>query len=152
MDTGRWKHGDGFPILDLLAQFEFKFSSSLSFQLGKLVDRHSPRLPEMESGEEGRGQDVWDFLLESGSVFVVIGWLDAHHPCAGPHALRLRVGLPDRYVSWESMRDLIPQVVAALELPADVPYHVDLAGLSQQTCTENPQSEFVSTTRWERRD
>ncbi len=106
----------------------------------------------MEPGEERiDGRDKWDLMLESGSVFVVLGWLDIHHPCDGLHALRLRVGLPDRYVSWESMRDLVPQVVAALELPADVSYHVDLVGLSQQTCTEEPQSELGSTTQWQHR-
>jgi hypothetical protein len=150
VDTNRWKHGDEFPVLDLTARFEFKTSSSLSFELGKLVDRHTPRLPEMEPGEERiDGQDKWDFLLESGSVFVVIGWLDVHHPCDGFHVLRLRVGLPDRYVSWESMRDVVPQVVASLGLPADLPYRVELAGLSQQTSTEEPQSGFVSTMRWQ---
>lgn len=141
MDTARWKHGDEFPMLDLVAQFQFRSPGSVSFQLGKAVDRHSPRLPEVEGGEP------WDFLLESGSVFVVLGWLDAHHPCDGFHPLQLRVGLPDRYVCWESMRDLVPQVKAALGLPADEPYHVLLAGLSQQTSTEVPQSGFVSTTR-----
>jgi len=150
MDTGRWKHGDEFAVLDLVAQFEFKAPTSLSFQLGKSVDRHTPRLPEMELGEERiDGRDKWDFLLESGWVFVVIGWLDIHHPCDGLHPLRLRVGLPDRYVSWESMRDLVPQVKAALGLPAEVPYHVDLAGLSQQTFTEEPWNGFASTTRWQ---
>ena len=90
MDTGRWKHGDGFPILDLVAEFAFKTSSSVSFQLGKSVDRHSPRLPEMEPGADRiNGRDKWDVLLESGSVFVSLGWLDAHHPCDGLHALRL---------------------------------------------------------------
>lgn len=152
MDTARWKHGEEFSVLDLVARFEFKTPGSLSFRLGKSVDRHSPRLPEMELGEERiDGRDKWDFLLEAGSVFIVIGWLDVHHPCDGSHPLRLRVGLPDRYVSWESIRDLVPQVVAALGLPAGVPYHVDLAGLSQQTSTEGPQSGFVSTRRWQPR-
>src|SRR5262245_33794513 len=138
MDAGRWNHGGEFPVLDLVAQFQFKTPSSLSFQLGKSVDRNTPRLPEMDGGEP------WDFLLESGSVFVVIGYLDAHHPCEGLHRLQLRVGLPDRYVCWESMRDLVPQVKAALGLPPDESYHVSLAGLSRQTSTEEPQSGFVS--------
>jgi hypothetical protein len=47
------------------------------------------------------------------------------------------------------MRGLVPAVVAALELPADVPYHVHLAGVSRQTSMEEPQSGFVSTTRWQ---
>lgn len=142
MDTGRWTHGDEFPMLDLVAQFQFGTPGSLSFQLGKVVDRNSPRLPEMEVVES------WDFLLESGAVFVIIGWLDVHHPCGGIHPLRLRVGLPDRYVSWESMRDLVPQVKAALGLPADEPYRLLLSGLSRQVGTEEPLAGFVSATRW----
>lgn len=149
METARWKDGDKFPVLDLVAQIKFKTPSSLSFELGKSVDRNSPRLPEMEPGEERiNGLDKWDGLLESGPVFVVLGWIDVHHPCDGFHPLRVRVGLPDRYVSWESMRDLMPQLIAALGLPENVPYHIDLVGLSQQTCTEKPQSTFASTTRW----
>jgi hypothetical protein len=150
MNTDRWKHGDQFPVLDLVARFEFKTACSLSFELGKTVDRHSPRLPEMEPGEERiDGRDKWDWLLETGSVFVGLGWLDAHHPCDDFHPLRLRVGLPDRYVSWESIRDLVPGVIAALELPPDVQYRVELAGLSEQLCTEVPARGFVSTTRWQ---
>jgi len=145
VDTSHWAHGDAFPILDLIARFEFKTPSCVSFQLGKSVDSHSPRLPEMEPGEElPGGGDKWDMLLASGSVFVVIGWLDVHHPCDGFYPLRLRIGLPDRYVCWESMRDLVPQVVASMRLPRDVPYQVHLIGMSQQTCTEHPQSAFVS--------
>jgi hypothetical protein len=68
-------------------------------------------------------------------------------PCEVHHRLQLRVGMPDRYVSWESMRDLVPQVKDALGVPPDEPYL--LAGLSQQTSTEEPQFEFVSTTRWQ---
>lgn len=149
MDTTRWKHGDEFPVLDLVARYEFKSASSLSFELGKLIDRHSPRLPEMEPGEEQiDGRDKYDFLLSFGAVFIVLGWLDVHYPCDPFRRLRVRVGLPDRYVSWESMRDLMPQVIAAVGLPGDVPYHVHLVGMSQQTSTEEPQSQFVSTTRW----
>jgi hypothetical protein len=44
---------------------------------------------------------------------------------------------------------LVPQVKAALGLPADEAYHISLVGLSQQTSMEEPQSEFVSTTRWQ---
>src|SRR5262245_24835276 len=129
MDTARWKHGDEFQVLDLIARFEFKSPSSLSFGLGVLVGRDSPRLPEMdELTEEQRG-----FLVGPGPVYLMIGWLDAHHPCDGLHRLQLRVGLPDRYVCWESMRDLVPQVLNALGLPADESYKVHLSGMSQLT-------------------
>ena len=140
MDTARWKRGDEFTVLDLVAQCQFKSVSSLSFQLGTSVVRESPRLPEMDDMDE----ELLNFLLEGAGFFVVVGWLDVHHPCNGPHRLQLRVGLPDRYVCWESMRDLVPQVIAALQLPTDESYHVSLNRLSRQTSTEFPQSGFVS--------
>jgi hypothetical protein len=138
MDTARWKDSDEFAVLDLVAQFQFKTASSVSFQLGTKGD--TLQLPGMDK----------PWVLGAGRVFTVIGWLDAHHPCAGFHRLQLRVGLPDRYACWESMRDLVPQVKAALGLPADESYHISLVGLSRQTSTEEPQSGFVSTTRWQR--
>jgi hypothetical protein len=140
METAHWKHGDKFQVLDLVAQFEFKSVSSLSFNLGKLIARDLPRLPEMDNMD----QESLDFVFASGSMFVVIGWLDAHHPSEPYNRLRLRVGLPDRYISWESMRDLVPQVVAALQLPTDVPYRVHMSGLSQETFTEDPPTVFYS--------
>jgi hypothetical protein len=136
MDTNRWKHGDQFAFRDLVAEYQFKTASSVSFQLGTKGD--TLQLP---------GMDV-QWMMGLGRVFSVIGWLDAHHPCEGFHRLHLRVGLPERYACWESMRDLVPQVKAALGLPPDESYHVYMAGLSEQTSTEEPQSEFVSTTRW----
>jgi hypothetical protein len=57
VDTRRWKQGEQFPVLDLVAPFQFKTASSLSFQLGKSVDREPPQLPEMEGGEP------WDILF-----------------------------------------------------------------------------------------
>jgi hypothetical protein len=132
MDTTRWKHGDGFTVLDLVAEFQSKTASSLSFQLGTRGD--SLTLPGMK--------EPW--VLGGGRVFSVIGWLDIHHPCDGPHRLRLRVGLPDRYACGESMRDLVPQVIAALGLPPDESYHVHVAGVSQETWTEWPPSAFYS--------
>lgn len=122
IDTTRWKDGDGFPLLDLIAEFRFKSASTVSFELG-YSDR--PDRP----GE--------------GRLVSIIGWLDAHHPCDGVHRLQLRIGLPDRYASWESMRDLVPQVKAALELPPDETFHVSLVGLSKWTSMEEPQSGIV---------
>jgi hypothetical protein len=137
MDTTRWKHGDGFAFLDLVAEFQFKTASSLSFQLGTKGD--TLQLPDMK--------EPW--VLGPGRVFTVIGWLDVHHPCEGCHRLQLRVGLPDQYACWQSMRDLVPQVKAALGLPADESYEIHIGGLSKQTSTKEPQTEFVSTTRWQ---
>jgi hypothetical protein len=142
MDTTRWKEGDSFPVLDLIAQFAFKSASSMSFELGTHLGPGSPRTPEMK-----REESLEQLLQMGGSAFFIIGWLDIHHPCEGSHRLQLRVGLPDRYVSWESMRDLVPQVLAALGLQADESYHVHLAGLSKETSTEWPQSGFVDASR-----
>lgn len=137
MDTSRWKEGDGFAVLDLVAEFQFKTASSLSFQLG--TKGNAIQLPDME--------EPW--VLGPGRVFTVIGWLDVHYPCEGFHRLQMRAGLPDRYACWEAMRDLVPQVKAALGLPADESYHVYMGGLSEQTSMEEPQSSFVCTTRWQ---
>ena len=133
MDTGRWQHGAEFPLLDLTAQFEWKSASSLSFQLGM---KDAPiELPNAPPGFDLRG-------------FVVIGWLDIHHPCEGYQRLRLRVGLPERYANWEAMRDIVQQVIAILELPADESYHIELASPSLRTSTCWPSGTFDSVTRW----
>jgi hypothetical protein len=137
MDTTGWKIGDSFAVLDLVAEFQFKTASSVSFQLG--TKGNTLQLPDMDQ----------PWVLGAGRVFTIIGWLDAHHPCEGFHRLQLRVGLPDRYACWESMRDLVPRVKEALGLPPDESYHVNLAGLSQQTSMEEPQSGFVCTRRWQ---
>jgi len=136
MDTSRWKEGDEFAVLDLVAEFQFKTASSLSFNLG--TRGTTLQLPDMEK----------PWVLAPGRVFTVIGWLDVHHPCEGLHRLQLRIGLPDRYACWESMRDLVPQVKAALGVPADESYHVYMTGLSIQTSMEEPQSGFVCTAQW----
>jgi hypothetical protein len=133
MDTTRWKHGDEFAVLDLVAQFQFKTDSSLSFQLGTKGD--SIQIP-------GRSEP---WVLGGGRVFTVVGWLDVHHPCDGPHRLRLRVGLPDKHVCGKSMRSLVPDVIAALGLPADASYHVTIVRMTQQSSMEWPLSVFVST-------
>ena len=85
-------------------------------------------------------------MVGPGRVFDIVGWLDAHHPCEGFHRLLLRIGLPEPYVCWESMRDLVPQVKAALGLPAADSYRVSLVSLSRMTSTEEPQYGAVSKT------
>jgi hypothetical protein len=46
MDTARWKDGDRFAVLDLVAEFQFKTASSVSFQLGTKGD--TIQLPGMD--------------------------------------------------------------------------------------------------------
>jgi hypothetical protein len=135
MDTARWNdRDDEFAVLDLIARFRFKTACSVSFELGTKGDTLD--LP----GRRNRRR----LVVAPGRVFSIIGWLDAHHPCEGYHRLQLRVGLPDPYVCWESMRDLVPQVKAALGLPADESYRVCLTELTRQTAMEDPQSGCVS--------
>jgi hypothetical protein len=149
MDTSRWKHGEEFAVLDLVARFEFKTGSSVSFLLCKSISRHEARIPEMEPGEEKiGGLDKWDFLMESGPALIGLGWLDIHHPCEGGHPLQIRVGLPDRYVSWESIREMVPKVKEVMGLPPDEPFEGYITGLLRQLSVEEPQRGFVSTTRW----
>jgi hypothetical protein len=135
MDTDRWHDGAEIAILDLTARFRFKSALSLSFELG-MKDALIELPPDCVGAFDGlRG-------------FVVVGWLDVHHPCEGQHRLRLRAGLSDRYVSWESMRDIVQRIIAVLELPADESYHIELAGLSHQTVMWAPNVTFDSVTRW----
>jgi hypothetical protein len=135
MDTSRWNVGAEFPILDLVARFLFKSTSSMSFDLG--AERNlADLLPDAGS---------W---VDLGKAFAIEGWLDIHHPCEGFYRLQIRVGLTDRYVSWESMQEVAKCVIAVLELPADESYHIYLAGVSQATSAWWPQTEFVSTTKW----
>jgi len=128
-------HRPGVPAAaGLVARFRIRTASSVSFDLGTKGDTlHLP-------GRRGPR------VVGPGRVFDIVGWLDAHHPCEGFHRLLLRIGLPEPYVCWESMRDLVPQVKAALGLPAADSYRVSLVSLSRMTSTEEPQYGAVSKT------
>lgn len=138
MDTSRWSVGDEFTVLGLKAALEFKTAASLSFKLQASSDTDS--LPE--------AANLPPLLLEMGPVQIVLGWLDVHHPCEGAHRLLVRAGLPDRYVSWESMRDLVKGVLTELNLPVDESYRIEMVGVSQQMTLWHPQLEFESTSKW----
>lgn len=138
MDTSRWNVGDGFTILGLTAKLEFKSASSLSFALGASSDTES--LPE--------AAELPAFLLEGGPVHIVLGWLDIHHPCEGVHRLRVRAGVPDRFVTWESLICVVKTVIVELRLPADESYYAHFSGKAEQLETWEPQTGFVSTGKW----
>ena len=138
MDTSEWVTGREFPVLDLIARFEWKSPSSLSFYLGS----EKPLADVLEN------PDPRFAGLDFGNCFAVIGWMDIHYPCEGFHRLRIRAGVPDQYMTWESARDMVKCVLAALKLPPDESYQVDLVGSSQWMSAVWPQTEFVSTTKW----
>jgi hypothetical protein len=121
MDTNRWKTGQEFVLLDLVAALEFKSASSLSFRLGTKGD--TLQLSDIE--------EPW--VMGPGLVFTVIGWVDAHHPCEGHIKARLRVCLPERYLEWEQMRDLVQRLFEQLGIPADETYEADFIAASRQT-------------------
>jgi hypothetical protein len=60
MDTTRWKTGDGFVVLDLVAELQFKTASSVSFRLGTKGD--ALQLPGMNK----------PWVLGAGRVFTAV--------------------------------------------------------------------------------
>ena len=89
---------DCFELLDLVACFEFKTETSISFQVGK------------------RSKD--------GGMFSVRGWLDVHHPVDMKEYTKayLRISLPPKYLELEQERQVLTSVFEALELPAQETY------------------------------
>jgi hypothetical protein len=122
-----------FEFLDLIGTVTYKTIASVSFDLGQ-----KSNVLELSDGT----QTFYD------DVFNVIGWLDAHFPCQGFHKLVIRCSLPPDYVSFESMRDLIPFVTQALRLPSEVSYKIHMESGSHATSMEHPQQGFVCTKKW----
>jgi hypothetical protein len=87
-----------FPFLDWIGRLGFSTASSVSFQLGRLSDT-----VDLSDGTR--------HYIGAGRVFYGVGWLDAHYPCNGFHKLQIRCSLPGDYITFESMRDLVPQFV-----------------------------------------
>jgi hypothetical protein len=127
------KHGDRFPVLDLLARFAFKSPGSISFHLGT------------ESDTLSLGGET--IAVHPGCVFNVIGWVDVHHPCEGHIKARLRVLLPARYHGWEQMRLLVEQVFSALGIPADETYEAHFVSADRQTGLEQATDRDGKTDR-----
>lgn len=120
-----------FEFLDLIGQLSHSSASSVSFQLGRKTD--SIELPT------GNLQ-----FMGEGRVFSVCGWLDAHYPCHGFHKLLVRCSLPNDYVRFESMRNLIRCVTAALGLPPNVSYQIHIESSINAMTMEHPQEDFVT--------
>jgi len=115
LDTARWKVRDEFPLLDLVAAFEFKSETSLSFCLG--TKENSLLLSDM----------LEPLYLGDVAVFKSVGWLDIHHPCQGHIKARFRFFLPASYQVFPTMRAAIQQVFEAVGIPADETYEAHFA-------------------------
>lgn len=90
MDTNSFSTNlNRFDVLDLVAQYEFKTESSISFTLGHGTPAH----------------------------FQSLGRVEVHHPCVGSFNARLRVWLPDQHINLTSMIEVIQRVFLALTIP-----------------------------------
>lgn len=116
-----FKHGDRFPILDLIALFNFKSPGSISFDLA--TDSDTLDFPS----------DEVSLPVEPGYVFNVIGRVDVHHPCEGHIKAQIRVLIPAQYHRPEQMKELVQQMLAALGIPADETFEASFAWAEQQT-------------------
>jgi hypothetical protein len=103
MDTSRFTSPtDEFPLLNLTAKFAFKTTSSISFHVGRIADVHPDDEPDM---------------VVSG--FVVIGWIDVHHPCDSCIKTQIRICIPEKYHQIERMEDMVKAICEALSIPPD---------------------------------
>jgi hypothetical protein len=103
MDTSRFTSPtDEFPLLDLTAKFAFKTTSSVSFHVGRIADVHPDNEP--------------DFVV---SGFVVIGWIDVHHPCDSCIKAQIRICIPVEYHQFERMEKMVKAICEALSIPPD---------------------------------
>lgn len=119
-----------FSFLDLIGTRTFRTSASISFHLGHKSDH-------IQYSDGSR------HFFGKNRVFNVVGWLDVHYPCEGFHKLQIRCSLPDSYVRYESMRDLVFQLCEILCLPVHTPYKIHLQAHGLGTSMEDPQGGFV---------
>lgn len=98
MDISRFhSQHDRFPLLDLMAQFDFKTETSIAFLVG-----------------EG-----------TSCFFHVHGRVELHHPCMrefeGQAKVYVRVTLPARYVTEEKLEETIQQSLKTLYTVLSIP-------------------------------
>jgi hypothetical protein len=126
MDTSRFGGcgGDGgaFRVLELTARCLFKSATSISFQL----DRDREFIRRDDSGAEVHRR-----------TSLHVGRVDVHHPCKGHIKTQLLVMLPDKYHSFEPMRDLVAGIFEALGIPADETFESLFVSPGKQAAYEN---------------
>ena len=114
---------DQFAVLDLIASFNFKSASSISFLLGTESDKLL--LNDGTSIQCGKG-----------FVFKVVGSVDVHYPCDDHVKAKVRVELPDRYHSHDQMQQFVKQLFWELTIPADETYEAAFVSARCQTLIE----------------
>lgn len=124
-----------YPFLDLVGNISSSTSASVSFDVGQKSDYW-----ENDQGERTH--------LGAGRVFHVCGWLDAHYPCRQFHKLKIRSALPDEYIHFEGVHELVACVKRALQLPDHVSWSVAVYSVSTSLSMEHPQSGFICDTKW----
>jgi hypothetical protein len=126
MVTKRFDHGreHEFPVLDLVASFEFKSRSSISFMLGQRSN--TLMIPGM-GGPLFLGRDA---------VFNEIGRIDVHHPCDGHIKAQLLIVLPAEYHASDRRERLIEQVFEALSIPPDETFEALFVSPNEQLLDE----------------
>jgi len=124
-----------YPFLDLVGNISSSTSASVSFDVGRKSD-----YTENDQGERT--------YLGAGRVFHVCGWLDAHYPCQQFHKLKIRSALPDEYLHFEGVHELVACVKRALQLPDHVSWSVAVYSVANSLSMENPQSGLICDTKW----
>lgn len=134
METRRFhKRGPEFVVLDLIASFAFKSSTSISFDLGRYGDTLS--LPD----------DGISLPVGPRGVFRTMGWIDVHHPCEREGTAKLRICLPREYHGWEKLQQIVNRVLSELSIPVEEPYHATCCDAKDQTGIINPWlNEFLA--------
>lgn len=112
MNTRKFAETRGeFDVFDLKANFEFSSASSISFYLGRWGN-----VLELADGTK----------FDDCNVFTVCGWIDVHHPCEGTAAARIRLRVPKEYSDHDKVMSALPSIFAALEIPDDETYYVNV--------------------------
>jgi len=132
MDTSNFGSiEDEFPVLDLIGRYAFKTRASISFHLGKYSE---------------------ELVLGDGSTlsvphFIVLGWIDVHHPCDHHIKTQLLCSLPAGYNAREKQKAIVETLLAALGIPADETYEAKLFHAEQVTLIEQTTDRDGMTDR-----
>jgi hypothetical protein len=119
----RYNNLDKFEILDLIALFEFKSSSSISFLLTTEAKFLKPA-----------GSDP--IPMPAGVCFNKVGSVDIHYPCDGHIKAQFRFLLPKRYHELTTMKDLVRLLLAKIQIPNDETYEAHFVSEEQHSSIE----------------
>jgi hypothetical protein len=136
VDASRFQNAfDEFQLHDLVAKFEFKSATSISFALGRYSD--TLKLPDS------------NFAMKVGprGVFTRVGRVDVHHPCEGHIKAQLNVVLPTEYHEFERMQGLVKSVFEALGIQPDETFETLFVTPEKQTEYENATDREGMTDR-----